>query len=73
MNCITQDIPGCHAYIDDKVVYSSTFEKQIDQLRLLFQKLDKGKLTIDLGKCAFGQDTVEYLGHIVRGGSKTSG
>lgn len=68
INTITQDIPKCHAYLDDIVVFSDDFKSHLDQLHLLFTKLTHANLTINLTKSQFCHATIEYLGHIVGNG-----
>ena len=69
INSIIRDIPHCHAYLDDIVVYSDNFESHLKQLRLLFQKLQQANLTVNLAKSQFCHATIEYLGHIVGNGT----
>ena len=65
INKVIGDIDGCDAYIDDIVVYSSTWEKHLQILRQLFQKLATAKLTVNLVKSEFGHAQVTFLGHVV--------
>ena len=69
INSVISDVPQCHAYLDDIVVYSDSFNEHLNQLTLLFQKLTEAKLTINLNKCTFCRATIEYLGHIVGSGA----
>jgi len=65
MNRLTQDLDGCHVYLDDIVLCSQTWDSHIAQVRSLFSKLSEANLTVNLKKSGFGQATIEYLGHVV--------
>ena len=56
------------AYLDDLVVFSSTWEDHMQQLREVLQRLRKAGLTAKPSKCQFGMQTCTYLGHIVGNG-----
>ncbi|CEP07422.1 hypothetical protein, partial, partial [Parasitella parasitica] len=70
MNDIFKDLVGvCLAiFYDDVLCYSKTKEEHEMHLRLLFKAAEKANLKFKRKKCHFGQDCVEYLGHII--GSK---
>ena len=65
VHAVLQGLHGCEAYIDDVIVYSSTWEEHLSIMKELFSRLRKASLTINLAKCDFVHATVEYLGHIV--------
>ncbi len=65
VNTVLFGLSGCEAYLDDIVVYSSTWEEHIKQLYAIFESLSSGNLTLNLAKCEFGQATVTYLGKVV--------
>lgn len=56
------------AYIDDVIVYSSTWEEHLEHLRQVFTCLRRANLSLKLKKCQFGLKQVEYLGHVIGGG-----
>ena len=56
------------AYLDDLVVFSSTWEDHLRQVREILQCLRQAGLTAKPGKCQFGMETCTYLGHIVGNG-----
>lgn len=62
VNKILIDVPNCSAYLDDLVVYSKEWSEHIKSLRMVFERLAKALLTLNLAKCEFGQATVTYLG-----------
>ena len=55
-------------YLDDIVVYSTTMAEHEEHLRLVFEKLRQNQLYVKREKCAFGQPTIKFLGHIVEQG-----
>ncbi|XP_041102688.1 uncharacterized protein LOC121313985 [Polyodon spathula] len=50
------------AYIDDVVIFSSTWKEHLDRLAAVLQSLREAGLTVNLGKCAFGKQETQYLG-----------
>lgn len=61
-------LKGCEAYLDDIVLYSSSWAEHLAQITELFKRLVKANLTINLAKCEFGKATVKYLRKMVGGG-----
>lgn len=62
MNTILADVKNCKAYLDDIVVYSSSWKEHMDTLLVVFTRLLKASLTLNLAKCEFAKATVLYLG-----------
>ena len=56
------------AYLDDILVYSTTWDEHIEHIRKVLQKLRDHKLFAKLSKCTFGVKEVEYLGFVLKGG-----
>jgi hypothetical protein len=50
-------------YIDDILIYSSSFEEHAEHFRKVFQRLRENKLYAKLEKCEFGVAEVDFLGH----------
>lgn len=55
----------CLCYLDDIVVFASTFSEHIKRLSDIFQCLGKAGLQLNSKKCKFGYDQIKVLGHIV--------
>lgn len=53
------------AYIDDLCVASSTPEEHIEHLQIIFERLEQHRLAINVAKCEFGRDEINFLGHRV--------
>ena len=64
---------GCEAfaaaYLDDVVIYSSTWRGHIEHLRTILQRIKDAKMTVKLAKCQFGMKECVYLGHVVGNGT----
>lgn len=53
------------AYIDDLCIASATPEEHREHLRIIFQRLKKFNLAINVAKCDFGKREIQFLGHRV--------
>ena len=56
------------AYIDDLVIFSTSWEEHLQHLRTVLQRLQEAGLTVKPTKCQFGMEECTYLGHVVGGG-----
>ncbi|CAF3827509.1 unnamed protein product [Rotaria sp. Silwood1] len=56
---------SCLVYIDDIVVFSSTFEQHLKDLSSVFDRLKTAGLTLKASKCDFCRKELKYLGHII--------
>ena len=56
-------------FLDDILIYSTTWEEHLEHLRKVLQKLRENKLYGRRAKCEFGQTSVEYLGHRIGSGT----
>ncbi|KAL5479659.1 hypothetical protein EMCRGX_G023211 [Ephydatia muelleri] len=67
MECVLAGLTGeqCLIYIDDIIVFSSTFQEHLDCLERVFLKLQGARLKLRSEKCHFVQKAVKYLGHVV--------
>ena len=67
MDKIFDDLEYVMVYMDDITVMSSSPEEHQQHLQTVFNRLARYKIKIRPDKCAFAQDSVEYLGFIVDG------
>ena len=55
----------CLFYLDDIIVFSSTWEEHLARLREVFERLRHAKLKLGAAKSTFAAKEVSYLGHRV--------
>ena len=55
----------CLFYLDDIIVFSSTWEEHLARLRQIFERLRHANLKLGAEKCTFAAKEVSYLGHRV--------
>lgn len=55
----------CLCYLDDIVVFSSTFAQHLQRLDEVLQCLSKAGLQINTKKCTFASKSIKVLGHVV--------
>ena len=62
----------CLLYLDDIIVFSSSFSEHMKHLESVFKRLEAAGLKLKPNKCHILQDEVKYLGHLVsKDGIKT--
>ena len=67
MECTLAGLVGdqCLIYLDDVIIFSSTFEEHLKRLASIFDRLRAAGLKLKAKKCHFVQEQVTYLGHII--------
>ena len=67
MQCVLAGISGevCLAYLDDIIIFSSTFEVHLNRLDEVLRCLRAANLKLKPAKCHFVQSEVNYLGHLI--------
>lgn len=65
MDMILRDLEYCHCYIDDIIVASKDLETHKVHMRKLFSRLNEYGLSINLAKCVFAKEKVQFLGYEV--------
>lgn len=55
----------CLVYIDDVVIFGRTLEEHLHNIKLVFEKLRKANLKIQLDKSEFLKEQTKYLGYII--------
>ena len=55
----------CLFYLDDIIIFSSTWEEHLARLRQVFERLKHANLKLGAEKCTFATKEVSYLGHQV--------
>ena len=55
----------CLIYLDDVIVHASTFERELERLRLVLSRLRAANLKLNPKKCKLFRCKVSFLGHVV--------
>lgn len=63
MDTVTRGLDFVFCYIDDILIASKDLEEHSSHLRILFERLEKYGLAINVAKCVFGKKSVRYLGY----------
>jgi hypothetical protein len=56
---------GVLVFMDDILIYSPTLEQHQAHLREVLQILRANKLSLKHSECLFGQQNLDYLGHVI--------
>ncbi|GBN81789.1 Retrovirus-related Pol polyprotein from transposon 297, partial [Araneus ventricosus] len=56
---------ACLVYLNDIIIVGRTFEEHLNNLRKVFQRVQKANLKLNPKKCRFFQREVSYLGHVI--------
>lgn len=59
------NLRDCLIYLDDIIIFSSTFEEHLERLEAVFSRLKQHNLKLRADKCEFMKSRVTYLGHLV--------
>jgi hypothetical protein len=67
MNNILQPVIEkiCLVYLDDIIVFSKSAEEHVENLKTIFDLLEKANFRLKLEKCKFMQSSVDYLGQVI--------
>jgi hypothetical protein len=61
----------CESYLDDMLTYGQTEAALLKNLRAIFSRFRKYKMTLNPKKCEFGVEEVEFIGHTLNNGTKS--
>lgn len=61
VNAVLAGVSNCSTYLDDLVVYLTSWSEHLSLLGIVFQRLEAASLTLNLAKCEIGKAEV-YLG-----------
>ena len=56
---------SCLVYLDDVIVFGSSFDEQLARLGQVFDRLTQANLKLKPSKCSLCQRSVDFLGHVV--------
>ena len=52
-------------YLDDIVIFSTSFNQHLQRLEMVLSRLQQHNLKLKMSKCHFFQQEVKYLGHVI--------
>ena len=52
-------------YVDDLLIYSSTFIEHLHYIDLVLDKITSAGFTVNAAKCQFCKPEIKFLGHII--------
>ena len=55
----------CLVYLDDIIVFGTSLQEHMENLKIIFERLKENNLNIQLDKSEFLRKEVAYLGHII--------
>lgn len=55
----------CVVYLDDILIFSTSFQEHVNNIRSIFRKLREANLKIQINKCTFFSKETLYLGHLL--------
>lgn len=65
INRVLGDLDFVYVYIDDVLVASTSIEEHYKHLRIVFERLKKFCLRLNVNKCVFAVEELEFLGYTV--------
>ena len=67
---IIQGVKNIGICVDDItiIIYSNTWNEHIDSIDEVLQRLKDANETLNPSKCTFGQEVVEFIGHLIKKG-----
>ena len=68
MRIVTKDLTGVHAYMDDILIASNTWEEHLKSIEAILSRLRQHGLHAKPTKCMFGFQRLDYLGHLIGNG-----
>ena len=55
----------CELYIDDLVIWASTYEEYVTRLEEILERFKRHNITVNPKKCQFLMTEIEYVGHVL--------
>ena len=65
MQEILQDLDGVLCLMDDIIIFGATQSEHDERVDRVLKRLEKYRVTLNIGKCAFSKPSITYLGHVV--------
>ena len=58
------NLRDCLIFLDDIIIFSSSFEEHLEKLQAVFERLQEHNLKLKDSQCEFFKHEVSYLGHV---------
>ena len=71
MDHILRGLDFAFVYVDDILIASSSISEHLTHLREVFSRLSRNGVLLNPSKCAFGMESISYLGHQISSGGIT--
>lgn len=68
MEQVLRDLPGVQVYLDDILIGGESLDECYGHLRLVLERLVKYNVKVNLDKCKFFTEELEFLGHVITAG-----
>ena len=65
MSQVLSGLDFCCAYLNDKLIYSTSLKEHLHHLEAIFKYLKESNLKLKLSKCQFFKKHLHYLGHLI--------
>ena len=65
MSQVISGFDFCFAYLDDILVYSTSWKEHLQHFEMVFKCVKEANLKIKLSKCQFFKKYLYYLGHLI--------
>lgn len=65
MTDLFRDFKFVLVFMDDILVFSNSWERHLQDLNMILERLRHNQFYVKLSKCVFGVSEVTYLGHII--------
>ena len=65
MSIVLNGVENAKSYLDDIILYTDTFEKHLETLKIVFDRIRKANLKLNKKKCEFIMESMKYLGHLL--------
>jgi hypothetical protein len=65
MNQVFQGLEGIKNIFDDVFVHGTTKEEHDNRLEEILKRLQEKELTLNIDKCNFNMDKIEFMGHML--------
>ena len=69
MRQILRGLDGDTFYMDDIIIFSNTWEEHKETVREVLQRFSEHNIILRPSKCSFGENKIEFIGHVIENGT----